>query len=65
MELLKLLNPSEIVIQIICFLLLFAFLRIFAWKHVLDLLDERRARIAAEFQKIEETKRPRRKEKTL
>lgn len=57
MELFKLLNPSEIVIQIICFLLLFSFLRVFAWKRFLGLLDERRDRIASEFQKIEEAKR--------
>src|SRR5512135_2871179 len=53
MELLKLLNPSEIVIQIICFLLLFSFLRVFAWKRFLNILDERRQKIASEFQRID------------
>ncbi len=57
MELLKLLNPSEIVIQIITFLLLFSFLRIFAWKKFLGVLDDRREKIASEFQKIEETQK--------
>jgi F-type H+-transporting ATPase subunit b len=56
MELFNLLNPSEIVVQIICFLLLFSFLRVFAWKRILGLLDERKARVAGEFRKIEEIK---------
>ena len=56
MELLKLLSTSEIVAQILGFLLLFFLLRAFAWKRLLALLDERKARISSEFQKIEETK---------
>ncbi len=56
MELLKLLSTNEIVAQIISFLLLFFLLRIFVWKKVLALLDERRAKIAAEFQRIEDVK---------
>ena len=55
MDLLKLLTANEIVAQIISFLLLMALLRIFAWKKLLKLLDDRRARIAAEFKKIEDT----------
>ena len=55
MDLLKLLTTNEIVAQIISFLLLMALLRVFAWKKLLNLLDERRARIASEFKKIEDT----------
>ncbi len=54
MDLLKLLTTNEIVAQIISFLLLMALLRVFAWKKLLNLLDERRARIASEFKKIED-----------
>lgn len=56
MELLKLLSASEIVAQIISFLLLFILLRIFAWKPLLKLLDERKARIASGLKAIEEAK---------
>ena len=55
MDLLKSLSTSEIVAQIISFLLLMALLRVFAWKKLLKLLDDRRARIASEFKKIEDT----------
>jgi len=54
MELLRLLSANEIVAQIISFLLLLALLRIFAWKKLLKLLDDRRERIASEFKKIED-----------
>ncbi|MDD5072195.1 MAG: F0F1 ATP synthase subunit B [Candidatus Omnitrophica bacterium] len=54
MDLLKLLTTNEIVAQIISFLLLMALLRVFAWKKLLKLLDDRRARIASEFKKIED-----------
>lgn len=56
MELLKLLSMNEIIAQVISFLLLFFLLRVFAWKKILTLLDERRERIAAEFRGIEEVK---------
>lgn len=55
MDLLKLLSANEIVAQAISFLLLLTLLRIFAWKKLLKLLDERRERIASEFKKIEDT----------
>lgn len=55
MELLKLLSTSEIVAQIISFLILFFLLRVFAWKKLLIMLDARREKIAAEFKKIEDT----------
>jgi F-type H+-transporting ATPase subunit b len=56
MELLKLLNASEVVAQVVTFLLLLFLLRIFAWKKLLAVLDARKNRIASEFKKIEETK---------
>jgi len=54
MELLKLLNFSEIVAQIACFLLVLGLLRVFAWKRILGMLDARKERIASEFKKIED-----------
>ncbi|MFH0941221.1 MAG: F0F1 ATP synthase subunit B [Candidatus Omnitrophota bacterium] len=56
MELLKLLSASEIVAQIISFLLVFTLLRIFAWKHFLKVLDDRREKIASELRSIDEAK---------
>ncbi len=56
MELLKLLSGSEIVAQVLSFLLLLFVLRVFAWKKILSVLDQRKERIAAEFKKIEYTK---------
>lgn len=55
MDLLKQLTANEMVAQIVSFLLLMALLRIFAWEKLLKLLDDRRARIASEFKKIEDT----------
>jgi F-type H+-transporting ATPase subunit b len=56
MELLKLLSASEVVAQVISFLLLFFILRIFAWKPLLKILDERKAKIASDFKAIEDAK---------
>ena len=56
MELLKLLSTSEIFAQILSFLLLLALLRIFAWKRILKLLDDRKDRIASEFRKIDQAR---------
>ncbi|MCX5657028.1 MAG: F0F1 ATP synthase subunit B [Candidatus Omnitrophica bacterium] len=56
MELLKLLNLNEIIVQIISFLILLFVLRIFAWKRILSILEQRRERIAAEFDLIEKAK---------
>ena len=56
MELLKLLSTSEIVAQIISFLLLLVLLRVFFWKHLLKLLDDRKARIAGQIKDIEDAK---------
>ncbi len=54
MELLKSLSANEIVAQVVSFLLLLTLLRIFAWKKLLKMLDDRRERIASEFRKIED-----------
>lgn len=54
MELLKLLSANEVVAQMLGFLLVLFLLRIFAWKKLLKLLDERRERISSEFKKIED-----------
>ena len=56
MELIKLLSTNEIVAQIVNFLLLVFLLRIFFWKRILKILDERKERIASELASIEETK---------
>ena len=56
MELLKLLNSSEIFWQIINFLILLFVLKAFALKKFLKLLDDRKERIASEFKHIEEAK---------
>lgn len=54
MELLKFLSANEIVAQMLGFLLVLFLLRIFAWKKLLNLLDERRERIASQFKRIED-----------
>ncbi|HNX81162.1 MAG TPA: F0F1 ATP synthase subunit B [Candidatus Omnitrophota bacterium] len=54
MDLLKLLNPQEIVAQMLCFLAVFFLLRHFLWGRLLNVIDERKARIGAEFRKAEE-----------
>lgn len=56
MELLKLLSTNEIAAQIVSFLLLFFILKVFLWKSVLQILDQRRERISAEFKNIEDSK---------
>ena len=50
------LSANEVIAQVLGFLLLLFLLRIFAWKRILGLLDERKARIASEFKKIEDAK---------
>lgn len=56
MELLKLLSANEIVAEVISFLILFFILRALVWNKILKLLDDRRKRIADEFNNIENTK---------
>ncbi len=53
MELLKLLSASEIVAQLVCFLLALVILRVFLWKKFLKILDDRSQRIASELKEIE------------
>ena len=55
-ELLKLLSESELIAQIISFLVLFFLLRALMWKRILGVLDERKNRIATELQNIDDTK---------
>ena len=57
MELLKLLSTSEIIAQVVNFLLLLILMRVFFWKKVLKLLDERRDRISSQLEHIENTKK--------
>ena len=47
---------AQFVVNILAFLLLLAILKKFAWGSLLKLIDERRARIASEFEGIERTK---------
>jgi F-type H+-transporting ATPase subunit b len=56
MELLKLLNAHEVIVQILSFLLLFFLLRTFFWKKFLKLLDERKERISRQLKDMEEQK---------
>jgi F-type H+-transporting ATPase subunit b len=56
MALLEMLNSNEVIAQVISFLLLLFLLRIFAWKRLLKLLDDRKERIVSEFKNIEESK---------
>ena len=56
MEFIKLLSTNEIVAQIVNFLLLLFLLRIFFWKRILKILDERKSRIASELRSIEESR---------
>ncbi|MCX5697453.1 MAG: F0F1 ATP synthase subunit B [Candidatus Omnitrophica bacterium] len=56
MELLKLLSASEIFAQVVSFLILLFVLRIFLWKRILKVLDDRKEKIASEFKGIEEGK---------
>lgn len=56
MELLKLLSASELVAQIINFLLLLFLLRFLLWKPILKLLDERKERIASDLKNAADIK---------
>ncbi|MCX5669562.1 MAG: F0F1 ATP synthase subunit B [Candidatus Omnitrophica bacterium] len=56
MELLKMLSASEILAQVLSFFLLLFLLRIFAWKKILGLLDQRKEKISSELGEIENTK---------
>ena len=56
MELLKLLNASELAAQIICFLIFLAIMRTFLWKRFIGILDKRREAVSSEFKRIDEAK---------
>ena len=56
MELLKMLSGSEILAQVLSFFLLLFLLRIFAWKKILGLLDQRKEKINSQLGEIENTK---------
>jgi F-type H+-transporting ATPase subunit b len=53
MEILKLLSANEIVAQVIAFFLVLWLLKHFMWGRLLKLLDDRKERIASEFDTIE------------
>jgi F-type H+-transporting ATPase subunit b len=55
-ELLKMLSASEILAQILSFFLLLFLLRLFAWKKILALLDQRKEKISSQLGEIENTK---------
>jgi len=55
-ELLKMLSGSEILAQVLSFFLLLFLLKIFAWKKILGLLDQRKEKISAQLTEIEKTK---------
>ncbi|MDD5128412.1 MAG: F0F1 ATP synthase subunit B [Candidatus Omnitrophica bacterium] len=56
MGILKMLSASEIFAQVLSFFLLLFLLKIFVWKKILNLLDQRKDRIRSEFDKIENEK---------
>lgn len=56
MELLKLLDTSQIVAQGVSFLILFFILRSLVWKRFLKVLDDRKERLASEFKGIEQSR---------
>ncbi len=56
MDLLRMLSANEIIAQVLGFLLLLFLLRIFAWKKILGLLDQRKEKISSEFKKIDDAK---------
>jgi F-type H+-transporting ATPase subunit b len=56
MELLKLLSGSEIVAQVINFLVLVFILRALAWRKIIKFLDDRRSRIALQIEEVEKLK---------
>ncbi|MDD5252496.1 MAG: F0F1 ATP synthase subunit B [Candidatus Omnitrophota bacterium] len=56
MGLLNMLSASEIFAQVLSFFLLLFLLKLFAWKKILNLLDQRKEKIRSEFEKIENAK---------
>lgn len=56
MELLKMLSANEIFAQILSFFLLLFLLKIFVWKKILGVLDQRKEKISSQLGEIENTK---------
>lgn len=52
-----LLTIAQIITQIVAFLIFVFLMRIFAWKPILRLLDERKEKIAGKFKRLEELER--------
>jgi F-type H+-transporting ATPase subunit b len=57
MELLKLLNPTELAVQLISFLILFFLLKKYLWTNFMAFLDQRRDKIADDVKSIEDAKK--------
>jgi F-type H+-transporting ATPase subunit b len=55
-ELLELLSASQILAQIVSFLLLLAVMRAFVWKKFLKILDDRKERVYSEYNRLEAAK---------
>jgi F-type H+-transporting ATPase subunit b len=53
----QLINPTQILIQIISFLILFFVLKIFVWKKIMSFLEQRKEKIKTEFENIENLKK--------
>lgn len=53
---LKLISVNDVVAQLVCFFIVLFILRKFVWGQLLSFLDERKAKIAAEFKQIEDLK---------
>ena len=53
MEILRLLSANEMLAQIVSFLCLLWFLKVFFWRKILKVLDERKEKIAAQFKQLE------------
>ena len=49
--------PGEVIVQLLAFLAVFFFLKAFAWKPILAMLEERRNRIKQSFDDIETTRK--------
>lgn len=56
MALLSMINFQMVVAQIICFVLVFVLLKLFLWKPVFAVLEERRSRVQAELKAVDDAK---------
>jgi F-type H+-transporting ATPase subunit b len=55
-ELLKTISTSELFAQALSFFLLLFLMRVFVWKRILGLLDQRKEKVRSEMEEIEEAK---------